>query len=69
MGQAVIPSNFKRSYKRSPYDSGVLVSLIHSSQVLNSSIDRYCRNRRLFQFWLIFPNQNYQSRSMEYKFN
>ena len=25
--------------------------------------------RRFFQFWLIFPNQNYQSRSKEYNFN
>ena len=25
--------------------------------------------RRSFQFWLIFPNQNYQSRSKEYNFN
>ena len=25
--------------------------------------------RRLFQFWLIFPNQNYQSRSKECNFN
>ena len=24
MGQVVIPGNFKRRYKRSPYDSGVL---------------------------------------------
>ena len=25
--------------------------------------------RRFFQFWLIFPNRNYQSRSIEYNFN
>ena len=25
--------------------------------------------RRFFQFWLIFPNQNYKSRSKEYNFN
>ena len=25
VGQAVIPGNFKRRYKRSPYDSGVLI--------------------------------------------
>ena len=25
--------------------------------------------RRFFQLWLIFPNQNYQSRSKEYNFN
>ena len=25
--------------------------------------------RRFFRFWLIFPNRNYHSRSIEYKFN
>ena len=71
--QAVIPGNFKRRYKRSPYDSGVLiykftvVMCILFNRLVMSRLEVVYR--RFFQFWLIFPNKNYQSRSKEYNFN
>ena len=73
MKQAVIPGNFKRRYKRSPYDSGVLI--YYFTVITSILFDRVVMSRlevvyrRFFQFWLIFPNQNYQSRSKEYNFN
>ena len=35
---------------------------------LYSSGDRWCLNAKKLQFWLIFPNRNYKSRSKEYNF-
>ena len=70
MGQAVIPGNFKRRYMRIPYDSGVLIYLftvitcILFNRLLMSKLEVVYR--RFFQFWLIFPNQNYQARLKEY---
>ena len=47
VGQAVIPGDFKRSYKSRPYDSNILVSLTHCSQVytLQSTRDVLTRSR------------------------
>ena len=73
MGQVVIPGNFKRRYMRIPYDSGVLIYLFTVitcmlfNRLLMSKLEVVYR--RFFQFWLIFLNQNYQSRSKEYNFN
>ena len=73
VGQAVIPGNFKRRYKRSPYDPGVLfywltvLTCIHSNRLVMSW--RKVVYRRFFQFWLIFPNRTYKSRSIEHNFN
>ena len=73
MKQAVIPGNFERRYKRNPYDSGVLIYLftvitwILFNRLMMSRLEVVYR--RFFQFWLIFPNQNYQSRSKENNFN
>ena len=73
MGLAVIPGNFKRIYKRSPYDSGVLIYkfTVISYILFNRSVMSKLEvvYRRLFQFWLIFPYQNYHLRSKEYNFN
>ena len=73
VGQAIIPGNSKRRYKRCQYDSGVLIywftviTCIPSNRLLMSKLEVIYR--RFFQFWLIFPNQNYQSRSKEYNLN
>ena len=73
VGQAIIPGNSKRRYKRCQYDSGVLIywftviTCIPFNRLLMSKLEVIYR--RFFQFWLIFPNQNYQSRSKEYNFN
>ena len=73
VGQAIFPGNFKKRYKRSPYDSGVLfywltvLTWILFNQPVMSQ--REVVYRRFFKFWLILPNQNYQSRSKEYNFN
>ena len=73
MKQAVISGNFKRRYKRSPYNSGVLIywftviTCILFNWLVMSRLEVVYR--RFFQFWLIFSNQNYQSRSKEYNFN
>ena len=73
MKQAVISGNFKRRYKRSPYNSGVLIywftviTCILFNWLVKSRLEVVYR--RFFQFWLIFSNQNYQSRSKEYNFN
>ena len=57
MGQAVIPGDFKRSYKRSPYDSGVLVSLTHCSQVYTlQSTDYVLTRSRLPSFLSILAH-------------
>ena len=66
MKQAVISGNFKRRYKRSPYNSGVLIywftviTCILFNWLVMSRLEVVYR--RFFQFWLIFSNQNYQSR-------
>ena len=58
--QAVIPGNIKRRYKRSPYDSGVLIykftviTCILFNRLVISRLEVVYR--RFFQFWLIFPN-------------
>ena len=73
MKQAVISGNFKRRYNRSPYNSGVLIywftviTCILFNWLVMSRLEVVYR--RFFQFWLIFSNQNYQSRSKEYNFN
>ena len=72
-GQAAIPRNFKRRCKRSPYDFGVLIYqftvitwILFNRPVMSTLEVIY---HHFFQLWLIFPNQNYQSRSKEYNFN
>ena len=73
MGQAVIPGKFKRRYKRSPYDSGLLfywlavLTCIHFNRRVMSR--RKVVYRRFFQFWLIFLNRNYKWHALEYNFN
>ena len=73
MKQAVISGNFKRRYKRSPYNSGVLIywftviTCILFNWLVMSRLEVVYR--RFFLFWLIFSKQNYQSRSKEYNFN
>ena len=72
VGQAVLPGNFKKRYKRSPYDSGVLfywltvLTWILFNQPVMSQRVVY---RRFFKFWLIFPYRNYKSRYIEYNFS
>ena len=67
IGKAVIAGNFKRGGKRSPYDSGVLLywltvlTCTHFNRPMMSQ--RKVVYRRFPQFWLIFPNRNYTSRS------
>ena len=73
MGQAVIPNKFKRRYKRSPYDSGLLfywlavLTFIYFNRRVMSR--RKVVYRRFFQFWLIFLNRNYKWHALEYNFN
>ena len=73
MGQAVIPNKFKRRYKRSPYDSGllfywlaVLTCIYFNRRVMSRRKVVY---RRFFQFWLISLNRNYKWHALEYNFN
>ena len=63
MEQAVIPGNFKRRYKRSPYDC-----VCCSTKSLFSSIGDVVGRSRLPSPLILahFPNRNYQSRSIEY---
>ena len=71
--QAVVPGSFKRRYKRSPYDSGVLfywlsaLACIHVNRPVMSW--REVVYRLFPQFWRIFPIWNYMWRSIEYNFN
>ena len=44
-------------------------SHVHSLQSIADVFKREVVSRRFFQFWLIFRNWNYQSRSTEYKSN
>ena len=67
MGKAVIPGTFKRRCKRSPYDSGVLFYWLTVFTCRHSN--RKVVYRRFFQFCFIFPDWNYNSRSIEYNFN
>ena len=63
MEQAVIPGNFKRRYKRSPYDC-----VCCSTKSLFSSIGDVLSRSRLPSPLILahFPNRNYQSRSIKY---
>ena len=73
MGKAFIPGDFKRLYKRSPCDSGVLfywltvLTCIHFNRPVMSWHKEVYRS--FFQFWLIFPNRNCKSRANEYNVN
>ena len=66
--QAVRPGNFKRRYKRDPIRFWRIVLLTRCSHVITPQLtgdvltrSYYCR---FSQFWLIFPNGNYQPRSI-----
>ena len=71
VGRAVIPGNFKRRYKipGRPIGFWRIVLLTHCSNVFILQSTGEVVYRRFFQFRLIFLNQNYQSRSIEYNFN
>ena len=74
MGQAVTPGSFKRRYRRSPYNSGIffnwltVLTCIHFNWPV-ISYHEVVSDPRFLQFWLIFPNRNYDSGSIEYNFN
>ena len=71
--QAVIPGNFKRRYRKSSCVSGLffywltVLTCIPSSGQETPELEVVYR--RFFQFWLVFPQRNYQLRSKEYNFN
>ena len=56
-----------KKLKKSPYDSGVLFYWLTVFTCIHSN--RKVVYRRFFQFCFIFPDWNYNSRSIEYNFN
>ena len=60
IGEVAIPGDFKRRCNREAHT-------ILACCFTNSLVSRVC-TRHFFQFWLIFPNRNYPSRSIECHF-